>query len=689
MNINKAVTYSLLAHIRNSGTLIKGPIDVFVPLVKRTLSMLNRDGVTKGESIMEIKRKFDQIFFMDIPIPVLSIILKEIANDTNHNINNGFQLYADNAFLIKNYVFDQFEEQLQLSQNEAEKIQNLFVEFCKLSNYQVKDQTSVFDFIDKNKLAISKYLSNSTNKNHIDYTTEAKFIEYFKHFPSAYEFIKKIYLGSILSCFLEYKTENIRTDIELVLDTNFIVGLLDLNTPESTHTCNKLVEIGYKQGYKFTVLIDTIAETQYLLSQKAKYFNTVFLQSRINPEDIYNACVRRNFNSNDLERIADNLEKELNKKNIYVLPNTEKYKNIARFSDEYTILKEKRNSEMSALHDAIAIHYVREKRGDKKIADFEKVNCWFVNNSNSNYSDFKGKNINTNGGNQPETIKCDELLNVLWLSNPAITKNIEGEDIAEIGLSSLVAFSLNETLPKMNVIKELEDNIQKYAVQEISDKDIILVSTRIVNRQLNNIQELNNLANIDKKAFVDRLKHEADLQTIESNNNKENLTNFVSKLQEQLNTLKESENDLKNQKELNKEKVITIEENAKEKIKSVELELSKVKEDKNKLESRIKEEKRNQFVKKEVIKWRKRSFYPCVFLLIIISLCYLFAYVKNDFKQTETITYTKDNIIFYAGMPVLMLLLSIIGFGSLVITCINPSTIKAFKETVEFPDEFK
>lgn len=35
MNKERAITYSLLAHIRNTGSLAKGPIDIFIPLIKR------------------------------------------------------------------------------------------------------------------------------------------------------------------------------------------------------------------------------------------------------------------------------------------------------------------------------------------------------------------------------------------------------------------------------------------------------------------------------------------------------------------------------------------------------------------------------------------------------------------------------------------------------------------------------
>ncbi len=688
MNINKAITYSLLAHIRNSGTLIKGPVDVFVPLVKRILYILSKQGVSKGESIMEIKNCFDKNYLIDIPIPVLSIILERIASDANKSENGGFQLFIDKSFLIKDYVFDEFEEQLKSSQCEAEKVQELFLEFCKVSNYPIKDKTSIFDFIDKSKVSISKYLANVTAKNNHDYTIEAKFVEFFKPIDFAYNFIKKVYLGSILSCYLEYKTESIQINIELVLDTNFVVSLLDLNTPESTHTCNKLLEIGAKQGYKFTVLNDTIEETQSLLKHKANNFNSVFLQSRINPEDIYNACVRKKLNSNDLDRIGDNLESELNKKGVYVLPNTTKYRNSAKISKEYESLKMVRNSDKSALHDTIALHYVRERRG-KKIADFEKVNCWFVHNSNSHESDFKGKDTNLLGGNQPETIKGDELLNILWLSNPAITKNIGDDDVAEIGLSSLVAFSLNETLPKTAVIRELEDNIQKYADQEISDNDIILVSTRIVNRQLKNIQELNNLANLDSTAFVDRLKREAETQRNVEAQKHESLAKFMNQLQKQMLSLKSTEMDYNNQIKTSAEREKFIENEANAKVAILEQRLLAEKEERIKNENKVREEKRNLLINKEVKWWRTKSiieFVGCLCVFIILILCALW---KSNWDFIEATRYIRDNIVISLVVTIFSLIFSGIVINSLSLKYRNYSNIEAFKRNIQIPDELK
>ena len=73
MNKEKAITYSLLTHIRNTGTLAKGPINIFIPLIKRTLSKMNSEGIFKGKSILEIKKASDKLYQIDFPVPVLPV----------------------------------------------------------------------------------------------------------------------------------------------------------------------------------------------------------------------------------------------------------------------------------------------------------------------------------------------------------------------------------------------------------------------------------------------------------------------------------------------------------------------------------------------------------------------------------------------------------------------------------------
>ena len=77
----------------------------------------------------------------------------------------------------------------------------------------------------------------------------------------------------------------------------------------------------------------------------------------------------------------------------------------------------------------------------------------------------------------------------------------------------MVSISLNSSIPKASVIKELEDNIFKYCEEQITEKDILNLATRITNNQIKNVQEINEIASEGKKdEFVKRIKEESEKQ---------------------------------------------------------------------------------------------------------------------------------------------------------------------------------
>lgn len=195
---------------------------------------------------------------------------------------------------------------------------------------------------------------------------------------------------------------------------------------------------------------------------------------------------------------------------ILQIPYTVKYQNLAKSSTEYAEFKKIRNTDFAALHDIMALYYVREKRGKKKIKHFEDVNCWFVNNAiNHDNSDYVGYKLR---GYQPEIIRADELLCVLWFIKPDIGNGDLTDGVVDTNLNALISCTLNSSLPQASIIKELDDNIQKYKDASISDKDILRIATRITTHQLKNIEELNEIAESDSKQFVQKLKEEADKQ---------------------------------------------------------------------------------------------------------------------------------------------------------------------------------
>ncbi|MET2985697.1 coiled-coil domain-containing protein [Aureibaculum conchae] len=676
MNKERAITYSLLSHIRNNGTLAKGPIDIFIPLIKRTLSKMNMEGIFKGKSILEIKAASEKLYQIDFPIPVLNKILTQICNEINSDEMEHFILYQDGSFALNQYSFTDYEDLIETQTNEINELEDLFKDFCNSSELEIENSNSIFNFIEKNKFTLSKYISHSQETNAADYTKEAQFIDFFKRFPTIYDRIKNIYIGSIIAGYIEYNSDDAKREIILLLDTNFIIGLIDLNTPESTHTCNTLLKIAQQQNFKIRILKDTIEETINLLEAKAEYFDKSFLQRKINAEDVYNACERRNLSRTDLERIADNLEKTIAELGITILHSTDKLKREAKYTDLYKVFQEVRNSKKSALHDAAAILYVSKQR-KKRIKEFDKVNAWFVNNSSS----VVGDSIFLKNGFQPETIKADDLLNILWLSNPQVNKSIGTDDLAEIGLTSAISLTLSKDLPKSKIIRDLDDNIHKYAKEEISDTDIIRVATRITNKQLKNIEELNLLATNDKEEFVKRLQDEANRQkTIEEKR--------IRKLEEVFKNISARTDELEKSKNEFREKSKNIDSLLKEK-ESKESELEEkllVEQNKNR------EILRDTWYSEQLTKWRRKTWIEFFIFALIFILGIIYILFESNWNLKQAIAYfkvLKANIIVSALISLILFIWNYFNIKTLYAKYRSHSNIQNFKKGLKIPEKMK
>lgn len=614
----RAITYSVLAHISSSAKLAKGQLDVFVPIVKKCLHHIS-DGKAeiKGANISEIADRIVTDWQIEIPVPVLRTILTQISKEFDCDEDSKpFVLNNDDSFWIKRFIFADFDAEIKESEHNVKELQNAYLKFCKIQNIQSEDGKGVIRFIEQHKDTLAHYLRNSDCPDKTDYSLPAKFIEYFKPIKPLYEEIRDLYLGATISCAIGYQFNGLKNDVTLLLDTNFIISLLDLNTPESTRTCSKLLEVCKKSGYSFLILPETKEEIQSLLEFKSRSLDKVALQKNVNKEDVFCACERRGLNSADLMRISDNIEDSLTKFSIRILPNSTTLKNKAKFSNEYQTLKTYRNNDKAALHDAMAIMYVREKRGGKAVKSFEKVNCWFVNNSITH--DFEHSAIENiirgnSSENQLEIIKADDLLNILWLSAPSIRSEVSSDEMVDIGLTTLVAHTLNKSLPKARIIRELDENIQKYKTEDITDRDVYLLSVRIANNQVKDLEELNTLAVKDTVEFNCRVKEEARKQAEIEKEQREQLNKLYSELSNAIHSIsKQSEAMVLDKEALDKQN-----QNLQEKLKKSESDNEAISEESGIKDIMIKRQRKIIF-----------GLLAVIIAIILFVLCYFFPIVK-------------------------------------------------------------
>lgn len=531
MNTKKIASFSLLAHINNNSIGITSFEDIFIPLIKSSLCKLNRTGVKSGQSIMEIKEVVDNSFFLDIPVPILKELLVSISNEVETNSENQFILHKDGAFQMNKYLFDDYEEELEQRETEINEIDRLYKSYLTSNGLDYKNQPSIYNYIDQNRILLSKYFAFKQEQTlDIEYIHQANFINSIRSNIRIYNILRRIYLGSIIAAYLEVQIGKTNNKIELLLDTNFILGLLDLNSIEATHTCRKISEICDRLGYTKSILPFTIEEIEMLIERKANLLDNAFFQGYLDPESIYNAAKRRNLSKTQLQQISKNLTKVLQKDfNILLVGNDQKLRNMAKYqySDIYEFYKKlRKENNFSALHDTTAIAYVKEKRGKNFIkGDLYKANCWFVTNTPYTLA------IPEKNGNLPEIIRAEEILNFLWLSNPSVTGLISSNELSEMGLTRLVSTTISYSLPSPKVLRDLDDNFNTYGGSEITADDTIMVAAMISKKKIDKPEELNKIALNNPDNFILKVKEYAEQGRAEEKEINEKLDKLLAKLE--------------------------------------------------------------------------------------------------------------------------------------------------------------
>lgn len=529
MNNKKVVAFSLLAHINDNNIGLNSFQDIFIPIVKSSLCKMNLEGVKSGQSITEVKDQVDRVFALDIPIPILRDLLQTISSEVSNDPESQFVLHKDGAFQMNKFLFADYEEELDQKESEVKEVEKIYKAYLTSNGLDPKTQPSIFDYIDLNRTNLSKFFAyKQTQQLEIEYVHQANFINSVKVNKKIYDILRRIYLGSIIAAYLEVEIGETQNKTELLLDTNFILGLLDLNSTEATHTCRKISEICDRLGFTKSILPFTIEEIEMLIERKANQLENAFFQGYLDPESIYNAAKRRNISKTQLQQIAKNLNDTLVKEHkIQIVANDQKFRNLAKYqySEIYEFYKGIRGDHgFSALHDTTAIAYVKTKRGKPIKGDLMKANCWFVTNTPFNIA------LPERNGNLPEIVRAEEILNFLWLSNPSVTKFVNSSELSRLGLTRLVSTTISYSLPSPKVLRDLDENFNTYGGEAITADDTIMVAAMIAKKRIKKPEELNKVALNNPNNFISKVKEYADQGRREEKEMREKLDKILDKL---------------------------------------------------------------------------------------------------------------------------------------------------------------
>ena len=594
MNKEKLLsTYALLGYLKETSPSKAAITELYIPIVKKAMSeYASEKGMTeyKGRSLSEINLKIKTIFDIDIPLPILAKIMESIKNEINDE--NIFALYQDGAFIIKSYVFESIDEVIEQEKSNIDRLQQDYKLYCSENGFK-------FDFDELKQFILTQQIELFTDRRsdllNVDYYVP-KYVSERLNNESIFKVMSNIYLGSIIASYLEHNITDKVTEAELLLDTNFFISLIDLNTEDAYHTCNQLFTLCQQLGYRFTMLNSTLNQIRVLLSNRITDFASRDFIGSVRCADVFNACIRKNLDKTKLERIKDNIQRLVEDRGIVIIQDAQIKGLIdkAKKSQDYKELLQRRKNADSALNDTVAKLYVENKRG-QNVREFVDAKCWFLHNSFSPYDYSYGRKIH-----ERYLISANELLVLLWLSSPAQGQQIKISDVTRGGLASYITKYRRSKMPTrdtLKVIKKRVDDALSYGL--ITEKDTFNLCIRMAEGHLTQEQ-------VDESLIPDSVTNEQ----------------FAAKLKEYTS---EVEDNKQRQKEDADAKINYLN----KKIEERDTQIKDLNNRLTELENSNYEKDKQEYVKQHLSKIKRDTIWNIVLVVIIIVLLCLNEFYKS------------------------------------------------------------
>jgi hypothetical protein len=561
---NLLTSYCFLSALTESNSdLFQG---VYIPIVKRALSLYNRIGNEYGHDT-DIQNLILDEYGISVPIVVLRQILKAIENQMSRKEKGktGFStLENGKSFKIEKFTFLDLEESYKIGERNAKGLQEAFEKYLLLEEISIENVPTFGQFISKNKTKLSSFFKGELTINGDNFDkTYLHHIDFLEHIEQTnnyfFQIAESVYFGSIVASLFESEIDlnaKFLNDVVYYLDTQIVLKALDLQAEAETKPIIELLNLIKTSGGKLKVLDITCGEISFIINNSIKNFNNLHPTSSVNE-----ACLRRNLNKTWLITFNGNIESkliELLDLEIVNIPTLLKEK--FQRTEDIKELKESRKKTANAEHDVYAYLYVREKRGGS-LKTFQKAKFWFLT---ANKTLFNFNIRKSEIGNVSEVALPDTLTALLWLQNP--TKNLS--KIKSIGLHELIANTIKDEIATKELINEFDASLK--SVNTISEEDYKILISSVAYQSANYIDKVNSLIlereieqfNVEAHKIIEKeRKRRASvtetirtkvLETKEKIEENEELKTTLKSLENQI---KESESNTKTQLEILSEKL--------------------------------------------------------------------------------------------------------------------------------------
>lgn len=488
------LSYAVISDRFNNGESV---ILSFAPLVEELLLSIADDTVSKSNLIDLYQQKYGYA----MPPAILQEILVYLRN-------------RGKIDLLKNDYLDINRKELQEVSYEyatmLNSLKNNFSFFAKDNGINIKptEVVQVFlEFMSKYAIDLNAYFNNLHEENDINYDDSDAINRIIIDFlmrikldnPNLFELLNDIYYGMVLSSVLQLDQTEINdlennSDIsELLLDSNYIFRLLDLQTAYEHKATIHTHQLAQDAKISFYVLPETLEQIASTLNGFMIDINpgaTKILSSYGDDafSGIHSAYIRRNLDLADINEIISNLQTELLEKfGVKIWE-----KEIAIITDDdndaiSSMSKFKLGKEIESLqHDLKLVRTIDIAR-PQYIPDMSKAKSWVLTDDNKL---MKWSSSKYNNKRIPECLTESQLSTILWLKSP---KQFNGQ-----ALENVICALRNQSLVGKEQFRRISNAIEKQKERVANDKAKINVMPLLFSPQCLSLDEIDKTADSDE-----------------------------------------------------------------------------------------------------------------------------------------------------------------------------------------------
>lgn len=468
-------TYSVAKALYERG---QDYIDVFWPFALRVLS---ESGTPL--SLVSIQEKLRESFNLDIPEHSLKSILSR-AKNRGYVVGDGKGQFT-RVEKGRRYV-DKLESEREVERRINELLEDIKVYLNKelQSSLTLNDvQDIVLSFINQNIESIVEYFNPAGDASQLKIPIqrrrryEGELVRYLeiteKQKPALYKTLQDIICGSVI--YTSSSSSDIAEinkkfgDMEVFLDTNFLVSILELDFPEFNKPAKELFHLLRLNRFKIKIFDFTLGEFVNLLQTypKKQYLYNIVTEYVRSMSTNLKWC---GWTGEDVKEFISKIENKLWDLGIDIEPTYMELKTYKPRKEEHlsAILKHKpMQGKLSRNHDLAAIEKIKEIRGSPK-RHIEKAKAFFLTSdrilSRVNFLEMGHKEKAT----ICEVIPDHLLTNILWLKNPTVGKDIP--------MKSVIAIHSRNMFIDKRVWERFIENLKRLKEEgNISDKDIAML----------------------------------------------------------------------------------------------------------------------------------------------------------------------------------------------------------------------